>query len=54
MKRNQPTEAQKAASILGRRSAKARISKWRKAQFLRKMRAGGKTGGRPKGKKKGK
>lgn len=54
MKRNQSTEAQKAASLLGRRSAKARIRKWGKAQFLRKMRAWGKTGGRPKGKKRGK
>jgi len=38
-----------AASVLGRRSAKARIQKWGKQEFIRRMRTWGKLGGRPKG-----
>lgn len=37
----------KAASLMGLRSAKARIKKWGKAEFERKMREWGKLGGRP-------
>lgn len=45
-----------AASLMGRKSAKARAKKWGKDEFRRKMQAWGKLGGRPKGsgKKKGK
>ncbi len=39
----------KAASLLGKRSAKARRRKWGKAEFERRMREWGKLGGRPKG-----
>jgi hypothetical protein len=44
-----------AASLMGRRSAEARLEKWGKKEFLRRMKAYGKLGGRPKGsgKKKG-
>jgi hypothetical protein len=38
-----------AASLLGRRSAEARIKKWGKREFVYKMREWGKLGGRPKG-----
>jgi hypothetical protein len=38
-----------AASLLGRQSAKARIKKWGKKEFLRRMREWGKLGGRPLG-----
>ena len=38
-----------AASLMGRRSAKARIKKWGKREFVAKMREWGKLGGRPKG-----
>ena len=48
-KSNKLEDAKKAASILGQRSAEARIRKWGKARFLRKMREWGKLGGRPKG-----
>ena len=34
---------------MGRRSAEARIKKWGKQEFKRKMREWGKLGGRPKG-----
>jgi hypothetical protein len=49
------TEVSNAASLMGRRSAKARVRKWGKAVFERRMREWGKLGGRPKGsgKKKG-
>jgi len=40
-------EAKQAASILGRRSVKARMRKWGKEEFLRRMREWGKKGGRP-------
>jgi len=49
MKQKQPTDASSAASLMGRRSAEARIEKWGKQEFTRKMRAWGKLGGRPKG-----
>jgi hypothetical protein len=39
----------KAASIMGRKSAKARITKWGREEFVRRMRKWGKLGGRPKG-----
>jgi hypothetical protein len=43
-----------AASLLGKRSAKARRKKWGTAEFKRRMQKWGKLGGRPKesGKKK--
>jgi len=49
------TKINKAASLLGKRSAQARKQKWGKAEFERRMREWGKLGGRPKGsgKKKG-
>jgi hypothetical protein len=37
-----------AASILGRRSAEARLNKWGRREFIRRMRMYGKMGGRPK------
>jgi len=43
------TAASEAASLMGRRSAKARIAKWGEAEFQRKMQEWGKLGGRPKG-----
>jgi hypothetical protein len=39
----------KAASLLGKRSAKVRRKKWGNAEFLRRMQEWGKLGGRPKG-----
>lgn len=36
-----------AASILGRRSVEVRREKWGEEEFLRRMRAWGKLGGRP-------
>ena len=55
MKHKKPEDASSAASLMGRRSAEARIKKWGKREFTRKMREWGKLGGRPKGsgKKKG-
>jgi hypothetical protein len=41
-----------AASLMGRRSAEARIKRWGKREFLAKMREWGKLGGRPKGNRK--
>ena len=38
----------KAASLLGKRSAKVRRKKWGNAEFLRRMQEWGKLGGRPK------
>jgi hypothetical protein len=38
-----------AASMMARRSVKARIEKWGEAEFQRKMQEWGKMGGRPKG-----
>jgi hypothetical protein len=43
------TELSKAASVMGRKSAKARAAKWGKKEFVRRMREWGKLGGRPKG-----
>jgi len=43
------TDIGKAASLMGRKSAKARKKKWGKKEFVRKMREWGKLGGRPKG-----
>jgi hypothetical protein len=42
------TDLNKAASLLGRKSAEARKKKWGKKEFVRKMQAWGKLGGRPK------
>lgn len=39
----------RAASLLGRRSAEARKAKWGKREFIKRMREWGKLGGRPKG-----
>ena len=39
----------KAASLLGKRSAEVRLQKWGKEEFARKLRSWGKLGGRPKG-----
>jgi hypothetical protein len=39
----------KAASLLGKRSAEARIKRWGHVEFVRRMREWGKLGGRPKG-----
>ena len=36
-----------AASLMGKRSAKARAKKWGKQEFLRRMREWGELGGRP-------
>jgi len=41
------TELSKAASLMGRKSAKARSAKWGKKEFARRMREWGKLGGRP-------
>ena len=38
-----------AASLMGRKSAMARVEKWGKDAFRRKMQEWGKLGGRPKG-----
>jgi hypothetical protein len=43
------TEISKAASLMGRKSAKSREKKWGRATFVRKMQEWGKLGGRPKG-----
>jgi hypothetical protein len=43
------TNVTKAASLMGRKSAKARAAKWGKKEFVRRMREWGKLGGRPKG-----
>jgi hypothetical protein len=39
----------KAASLMGRESAKVRQEKWGKKEFVRRMQEWGKLGGRPKG-----
>jgi hypothetical protein len=38
-----------AASLMGRRSAEARIKQWGKKEFVKRMQEWGKLGGRPKG-----
>jgi len=43
------TEVSKAASLMGRKSAKVRQENWGKQEFVRKMQEWGKLGGRPKG-----
>jgi hypothetical protein len=43
------SDVNKAASLMGRKSAEARKKKWGKKEFVRKMREWGKLGGRPKG-----
>jgi hypothetical protein len=42
------TNLNKAASLLGRKSAEARKKKWGRKEFVRKMQEWGKLGGRPK------
>ena len=39
----------RAASLMGKRSAEARAKKWGKREFVKRMREWGKLGGRPKG-----
>ncbi len=41
------TDVSNAASLMGRKSVEARKNKWGKKEFVRKMRAWGKLGGRP-------
>jgi hypothetical protein len=48
MKKRIGEKVNQAASLLGKRSAKARRKKWGKAEFERRMREWGKLGGRPK------
>jgi hypothetical protein len=43
------TTVSRAASLMGQQSVKARIKKWGKKEFVHRMRAWGKLGGRPKG-----
>ena len=43
------TDLNKAASLLGRKSAETRKKKWGKKEFVRRMQEWGKLGGRPKG-----
>ena len=43
------TDVSKAASLMGRKSAKAREKEWGRKEFVRKMQEWGKLGGRPKG-----
>jgi hypothetical protein len=49
VKHKKPEDASSAASLMGRRSAEARIKTWGKRAFVAKMREWGKLGGRPKG-----
>jgi len=46
------TPTSRAASLMGRRSAEARIQAWGKREFKKRMRELGKLGGRPKGSRK--
>ena len=39
----------RAASLMGRRSAEARIKAWGKREFVKRMQEWGKLGGRPRG-----
>jgi len=41
------TDVSNAASLMGRKSVEARKNKWGKKEFVRKMQAWGKLGGRP-------
>jgi hypothetical protein len=45
------TKVSKAASLMGRKSAKVRQEQWGKKEFVRRMQEWGKLGGRPKGSK---
>jgi hypothetical protein len=49
MSKTPSRDSSKAASLLGRKSAEARIKQWGKKEFVSKMREWGKLGGRPKG-----
>jgi hypothetical protein len=40
-------DVNKAASLMGRKSAEARAKKWGKKEFVRRMQEWGKLGGRP-------
>jgi hypothetical protein len=42
-------DVNQAARLMGRKSVEARKKKWGKKEFVRKMQAWGKLGGRPKG-----
>jgi len=45
-----PMEAiNEAASLMGQRSAEARIKQWGKREFVKRMQEWGRLGGRPKG-----
>ena len=39
----------RAASLMGRRSAEARLKRWGKGEFVKRLREWGRLGGRPKG-----
>jgi len=43
------TDVSKAASLMGRKSARAREEQWGRKEFVRRMQEWGKLGGRPKG-----
>jgi hypothetical protein len=43
------TDLNKAAGLMGRKSAEARKKRWGKKEFVRGMQEWGKLGGRPKG-----
>ena len=45
-------DVNKAASLMGRKSAEARKKKWGKKEFVSKMQEWGRLGGRPKGSEK--
>jgi hypothetical protein len=47
------TKVSSAASLMGQRSAAARIKQWGKREFVARMREWGKLGGRPPKAKKG-
>jgi hypothetical protein len=40
-------DVNKAASLMGRKSAESRAKKWGKKEFVRRMQEWGKLGGRP-------
>jgi hypothetical protein len=42
-------DLRRAASLMGHKSAQARIKKWGKKEFIQRMQEWGKLGGRPKG-----
>ena len=43
------TDVSNAASLMGRKSARARENQWGRKEFVRRMQEWGKLGGRPKG-----